>query len=199
VVACSFWAPPGPPRLRLRCPTWTHALRTCSRPNCCCTHGLHSEMIVQLIIWSPFLKANLYNNYPCTVRGILTVRPAIHLQFDIRANALVIRVVQSPNCCPYLIPKQSFQILWVPVNVFKIRNPSFARVQRWFLSVSLLYYVCYILINLPIESLYLLKNLHQNPLCSFKDLSIHKADSGKRLGFILCYDDKICLIDTYLT
>jgi hypothetical protein len=46
-------------------------------------------------------------------------------------------------------------------------------------------------INLSLESLYLFKKPHQNPLGSFKDLSISSnigTDSGKRLCFILCYD-----------
>jgi hypothetical protein len=41
-------------------------------------------------------------------------------------------------------------------------------------SVSLLYYACYIHINLLLDSLYLLKNQQENPLGSFKDLSINK-------------------------
>jgi hypothetical protein len=35
-------------------------------------------------------------------------------------------------------------------------------------------------INLPLES-HVKKELHQNPLDSFKDLSIQKTNSGKRL------------------
>lgn len=41
------------------------------------------------------------------------------------------------------------------------------------ISISLLYYAFYIHINRPLESLYLLKEPHQNSLGSCKDLSIH--------------------------
>jgi hypothetical protein len=43
------------------------------------------------------------------------------------------------------------------------------------ISVSKLYYACHRHINLPLESLYLLKKPHQNPSGSYKDLSIHMA------------------------
>jgi hypothetical protein len=41
----------------------------------------------------------------------------------------------------------------------------------------------YIPINLPLESLYHLKKLHQNPLGSFNDLSIHKDRQRKATLF----------------
>jgi hypothetical protein len=59
--------------------------------------------------------------------------------------------------------------------------------------VSGMYSLLYVHINLPLESLNILENAHQNPLCSFKELSIQREDSGKRLCFILCYDI-ICLL-----
>jgi hypothetical protein len=42
------------------------------------------------------------------------------------------------------------------------------------ISVSLVYYACYIHINLSLESLYQLKKSHQNPLLNFKDLNMHR-------------------------
>jgi hypothetical protein len=39
---------------------------------------------------------------------------------------------------------------------------------------DILYYTQYIHINFPVESLYLLKNSHHNPLGSFKDVGVHK-------------------------
>jgi hypothetical protein len=67
---------------------------------------------------------------------------------------------------------------WKPVLTPLIRKlatrPGVARVQCWYLSVSRLYYACYIHINLSLESLYLWKKPHQNPLGTFKDLSVHR-------------------------
>jgi hypothetical protein len=42
--------------------------------------------------------------------------------------------------------------------------------------------------NLRFESIYLLKKQRQNPMGSFKDLSIHRDRQRKRLCFILYYD-----------
>ena len=43
-------------------------------------------------------------------------------------------------------------------------------------------------INLPLESLYLLKKPHQNPLRSFKDLSIHRdIGTDRESDFVLYY------------
>uniref|UniRef100_A0A2H1VUX1 SFRICE_018193 n=1 Tax=Spodoptera frugiperda TaxID=7108 RepID=A0A2H1VUX1_SPOFR len=56
--------------------------------------------------------------------------------------------------------------------------------------VMVIYYACIIHKNLPLESLYLLKKPHQNPLRSFKDSSIQR-DLGqrKRLYFILSSEE----------
>lgn len=43
-------------------------------------------------------------------------------------------------------------------------------------------------INLPLESLYLLKKPHQNPLRSFKDLSVHRdIQHDRKSDFVLYY------------
>jgi hypothetical protein len=46
------------------------------------------------------------------------------------------------------------------------------------LKCYLLYYAFYIHKNLHLESLYPLQKLHQNPLPSFKDLSLHRQTAG---------------------
>jgi hypothetical protein len=57
------------------------------------------------------------------------------------------------------------------INVLETR-PGFTWVQCWYSSVSLLYYPCYIHINLPLESLYLLKTASKSN--SLKYVSIHR-------------------------
>jgi hypothetical protein len=71
---------------------------------------------------------------------------------------------------------------YVYVNIPKLNkvflnfDPLWRRTdwKWWYYKVSILYCACYIYRNLPLESLYLLKKLHKNPLGSFKDLCIHK-------------------------
>jgi hypothetical protein len=63
-------------------------------------------------------------------------------------------------------------------------RPGFTRAQCWYYSVSLLYYVCYIHINLSLESLYLLKKPHQNQLRSFKNLS--RYSDRRREATLFC-------------
>jgi hypothetical protein len=51
-------------------------------------------------------------------------------------------------------------------------RPGFAQVQR---TKVFLYYITHVIhMNLTLEPHYLLKKPHQNPLGSFKDLSIHR-------------------------
>uniref|UniRef100_A0A2H1VK26 SFRICE_025425 n=1 Tax=Spodoptera frugiperda TaxID=7108 RepID=A0A2H1VK26_SPOFR len=42
------------------------------------------------------------------------------------------------------------------------------------MGAMVIYYACIVHINLPLESLYLLKKPHQNPLRSFKDVSVQR-------------------------
>ena len=42
-------------------------------------------------------------------------------------------------------------------------------------------------LNLPLKSVYLLKNRHQNPLRSFKDISIHMDGQTAESDFVLYY------------
>jgi hypothetical protein len=56
-------------------------------------------------------------------------------------------------------------------------------------GTTLLYYACYILITLALRSLSVLKNPYQSPLGSYKIQAYIGTDSGKRLCFILSYDN----------
>jgi hypothetical protein len=86
---------------------------------------------------------------------------------------------------------QKLQINFVAIQA---THPIFAQIQCWFKRVFLLYYVCYVHVNLLLKLL--IKNKpHQNPLV-FKDVNIG-TDSGKRLCFILCYETK-CISTIYL-
>jgi hypothetical protein len=57
------------------------------------------------------------------------------------------------------------------------------------ISVPLLKFAYYYIhINLPLKTLYLLKKMHQNPLGSFKDLSVHRDRQRKATWFYTTFD-----------
>ncbi|KAF9806785.1 hypothetical protein SFRURICE_009472, partial [Spodoptera frugiperda] len=54
------------------------------------------------------------------------------------------------------------------------------------MGAMVIYYACIIHINFALELLYLLKRLHQNPLCSFKDLSVQRDIGTEKALSHLC-------------
>jgi hypothetical protein len=64
--------------------------------------------------------------------------------------------------------------------------------------LSLLYYACYMHINLPLESLYLLKYCIKFRRVILKIEAYIRTDSGKGLYFILCYDYEVRESKLYL-
>jgi hypothetical protein len=75
----------------------------------------------------------------------------------------------------------------VQIWYYLATRPGFACVQCWNYRVSLIYYKCYIYINLPLKPLYRLKKPYQNPLGSFKDLGVHRDRQRDATLFYITY------------